>query len=239
MTRLRRSAYYNLADLASSWDSAEAPEVSTPRLNCGKVARVPGCEQSFFACDFYESGGGAAALYGATHVRVARALEDALFDESELFDDYSDDIDAKVPDAPIAIRDGDRLQFIESYQTEARTYSCDWLCESSEAVAAETAKCRWSPRTAPADRDGCAARVCARAERAPWGAVKAELAASDECYRESEMFNDQHDCTLAYANACTGLVGLVCHGESARDKKPRTRVVEYRFEPAVSADPRR
>jgi len=236
MARLRRNVYSNLAAL-SAWVSEENAEPTALPANCGKVDRAPGCAQTFFACTHIESGGGSAALYGATHVRIARTLEYATFDDYELFDDYPSDIDAKEPVAPIVIPDGARLQYVESYDMEARTYSCDWYCENSEAVAAETAKCRWSTKTAPADRDSCAERVCTRAERTPWAAVKAELATSDACYRESEMFNRAYGCTFVYANACTGLIGLVCKGESAHEK-PRTRVLEYRFEPAASADMR-
>ena len=234
MARLRRSVYFNLAALTPEVFFAEDAQPTTLPPGCGTMAREPGCEQTFFECEYKESGGGSAALYSATHVRIARVLDDALFEDYPPFDDFTD-IDAPVPAAPIAIRDGGPLQYVESYDMEARTYSCDWLCERSEAVARETAKCRVSPKTAPADRDGCAERVCARAERTPWAAVRAELATSDECYRESKMFNQHEDCTLAYTNACSGLIGLVCNGESDRDKRPRTRVVEYRLEPA---DPR-
>jgi hypothetical protein len=50
--------------------------------------------------------------------------------------------------------------------------------------------------------------------------------------RGDVVYNGDFGCQLAYANACSGLVGLVCTGSKGTSAKSRTRVEEYLFEGA-------
>src|SRR5204863_9199868 len=124
---------------------------------------------------------------------------------------------------------------LESNVYDPRTYwGGSWSCERSTAVAAETARCEAKTPSGSASRAACAANTCTKAARSPWRAVEKEQREIDACIEGMLAMNNERECRLVRANACTGLVGLVCTS-SEHGKEPATRVFEFRFEPRVRA----
>ena len=73
------------------------------------------------------------------------------------------------------------------------------------------------------------------AERRPWPAVIKERKAATNgqrgCHASAPKNGSEYGCQIAYANACTGLVGLICSGRGHHEAKERMRVEEYLFLP--------
>jgi hypothetical protein len=130
------------------------------------------------------------------------------------------------------------LTYLESYDEYGHEWRCDeqdaWSCDSSAAVAAEAKKCPASPAGTDPSAEACRKSACDRATQRPWPAVvKERKAAAKEqrsCHAGTEKISGQYGCEVAYANACTGLVGLICTGHAHLKAKDRSRVEEYLFE---------
>jgi hypothetical protein len=186
-----------------------------------------------------------------TRINIATSVEAARFDEKDnetyaheqTSPDFAELTEA-FPPTPEVVEDEESVTFFESYADTVNEWRCDeqaWSCERSDAVAAEAKKCVASPANAPSPADACHKAACDRAQHRPWPAVikerKAATNAQRRCHASAPNSESEYGCQIAYANACTGLVGLVCSGRAFREKKERTRVEEYLFLPVIPVMP--
>jgi len=235
--RVRRSAYFNLDQLPQPDDDAPAAKPvanHAPNQACGRPAAGPGCSKAFIACSKEHAGGGAQVRTSSTVVRLALTEDDATFEDGEdLEGDDLDDDSASL--LPRHIARGNSLTFNDSYNMELLQYVCEadeWSCEKSLAVAAEAEAC---VRKAGSGSEGrCQEQACTRAQSRPSAIIAREQHAAEratnECYQHCSDSEENHHCSVAYANACTGLVGIVCHGHTGQAVQEWTHVHEVAFE---------
>jgi len=235
--RVRQSAYFNLDQLPEPGDDARAAEPvvsSAPDQVCARRAAEPGCAKAFIVCSKEHAGGGAQVRSSATVVRLALNEADASFEDGEDLEgnELEDDSASTVPRT---VASGNSLTFNGSYNMELLQYVCEtdeWSCEKSLAVAAEAEACVHKAGTGSEGR--CQEQACAHAQSRPSAAVAREQRAAEratnECYQHCADSEESDDCSIAYASACTGLVGVVCHGHSGQVERAWTRIAEVAFE---------
>lgn len=234
--RVRRSAYFNLEQLPEPSPDAHAAEPvanSAPDQACARLAAEPGCSKAFTACSKRHAGGGAQVRTSATVVRLALNEADASFEDGADLDGNELEDDSASP-VPRQVTSGNSLTFNESYSLEFSQYTCEtdeWSCDKSLAVAAEAEACVHKAGTGSEGR--CQEQACAHAQNRPSAAIAREQRAAERatngCYQHCSDSEQSYDCSVAYANACTGLVGIVCHGHTGQDRD-WTRVAEVAFE---------
>ncbi|HET7545662.1 MAG TPA: hypothetical protein VFK05_37600 [Polyangiaceae bacterium] len=236
--RVRRHAYFNMSELEAmpAPDEPNAQPAIEREVQCWSLPAEPGCGQTLHACAASRVVGSRSYSASATVLRVARSAEAAHFEpwEIDIGPDFSR-LGAPAGELPVELGPESWLDFEDGFSEEELTASCEWQCEDSPAVAEEVSKCQSNPKLSSAARDRCSETVCARAERAPWAAVAAEQHDSDACYQYAKTVDGEYGCSVLYANACTGLVGLLCSGRAGGERKTLTRVEEYRFESAPAA----
>lgn len=238
--RSRRHAYFNLHQIQP--ERHYLPE-DEKRKACGELAPEAGCAKTLFYCSDGWTGGGSWMTQNYTRINIAASAEAARFDEDDT-DPYT--LEHTTPDygeltepfqpTPEVVEDGESVTYLESYSNEVNEWRCDesaWSCDRSDAVAAEAKKCLASPAKAPNAAEACRKDACDRASRRPWPAVVKERKAAAKqqrgCHASAPQTGSEYGCQIAYANACTGLVGLICSGRESREPKERTRVEEYLF----------
>jgi len=225
--RVRRHAYFNLGQLEGGGEAE--PSVGYDP-SCWQLQAAPGCRKSFNACAVARVSGGPAYRSDTTVVRIAQSEDAAGFGDN--VPEVSPDFESRATpsdELPVPIDADSALDYAGRFSEEALTYRCEWSCQSSSAVSDEVSKCQSNPKQSASARQDCERTVCARAERAPWAAIKAEQRESDACYQSAATVDGEDDCYVVYANACTGLVGLLCSGHAGGEHETRTRVEEYRF----------
>ena len=229
--RIRRHAYFNLAEL----DPAPGESIDQ---NCGRPQVVPGCTKTFSACGVSRTAGGPTYRSDTTTIRVALTDAAARFDDGDPGSvPELESLATPSAELPVPVDADGALDYVTRFSEEQFTHPCEWTCESSNAVGAEVATCQAKPNLSPTARENCVTTVCARAEDSPWPAVKAELRDSAACYKYAATVDGEYGCNLVYANACTGLVGLLCSGHGGGDHETLERVEEYRFQAPLAAAP--
>lgn len=234
--RVRQSAYFNLDQLPEPSDDARAAEPvvsSAPDQACARIAAEPGCSKAFIACSKPHAGGGAQVRTSSTVVRLALTAADASFEDGE--DLEGNELESESASiVPRQVTSGGSLTFNESYSLEVLQYVCEadeWSCEKSLVVAAEAEACLRKAGAGSETR--CQEQACARAQNRPSAAVAREQReaerATNECNQHCADSEESTDCSIAYANACTGLVGIVCHGRTGQTERAWTRVTEVAF----------
>jgi hypothetical protein len=253
--QIRLSAYFNLGKLGQV---VNAPGEDS----CGTIETDAGaCKRPVFACrkSRLEAGSGLGVVWDV--LRVARDKESATFvkteDGEEEYHDYpplihgvSDQAyNGKVLDhSELSAQEGDgvmRYGWEEMGDECARIHGSEWSCDGSTAVREETLRCvgdaeaemisslRESPVSA-----ACFRKVCERAEKTPWAAVKREekehRKTIDSCHARLSEIEDT-TCVVVYADACVGCVGMYCTTMVSRSKdKPnpdRHKVYELKITP--------
>jgi tetratricopeptide (TPR) repeat protein len=239
--RSRRRAYSNLREINPQL--RYFPEVGQDV--CGELAPEEGCSKKLFYCADSWTGGGSWMTHTYSRVNIAASPEAARFDEEDTAPDTRehtapdfDELTQPFQPTPEVVEDQDSVTYLEAYFDEVHEGRCDeraWSCDRSDAVAAEAKKCLASPAKATTSLDACREEACTRANERPWPAVIKErkVAANDQrsCHAAAPENESEYGCQIAYANACTGLVGLICSGRRSRSAKERTRVEEYLFRP--------
>ena len=238
--RSRRHAYFNLSQIDKDNDEGHRAQIG--RQSCGQFKPEPGCAKGLFYCATWRTDGGTWRTFETTRVRIAASAGEAKFDEMEVNDSEEPDFDEfrePVEPTPDVVSNEDSVTYIESYSEEGHDWKCDqdenaWSCERSAAVAAEVKKCLASSGGATSE-DACRKHACERATHQPWPAIIKERKAIDKnrrrCHADADRLDGEYGCQLVYANACTGLAGLVCTGRHRSQKKVQSRVEEYLFEP--------
>jgi hypothetical protein len=239
--RVRRSAYFNLDQLPEPSEGARAAEPAVshaPDQDCARLPPELGCSKAFSVCSKQHAGGGAQVRTSATVVRLALNEADASFEDGEDLEgnELEDDSGSAVPRQ---VASGNSFTFNGSYSLELLQYVCEadeWSCDKSLAVAAEAEACVHKAGSGSEAR--CQEQACAHAQNRPSPAVSREQRAaeraSDECYKQCAASEESSDCNVAYANACTGLVGIVCRGRTGQAGGDWTRVTEVAFEPGAT-----
>jgi hypothetical protein len=229
--RIRRHAYFNLAELEPG-EPSDQPLLEREQ-QCWALPSAPACTKTMHACGVSRTGGGRNYRSDEADIRVAETAEAARFDENdgEVSPDWGE-LATPSAELPVAITGDGALDFVDRFSEEETTYQCEWSCEGSTAVADEVDKCRSNPKASASTREQCSETVCARAERAPWAAVRGEQADSDACYQYAATVDGEYGCFVVYANACTGLLGLLCSGHAGGERESRSRVEEYQFQGA-------
>jgi len=230
--RVRRHAYFNLSELGPEPGTGEpnAPPESGRDVQCWALPAAPTCSKALHACVASQTTGGRYYRADGTVVRVAQSAEAALFEVGDIdIHPNFDELGKPSAELPVELAVEDKLDFVDRFSEEEFNFSCEWSCENSAAVVEAVSKCRSNPKLSAADRERCTDTVCDRAERAPWAAAKAEQRQSDACYRHAATVDGEYSCSVVYANACTGLLGLSCSGHAGGERKSRTRIEEYRF----------
>ena len=242
--RSRRHAYFNLHQIHPQ--HGYLPD-EAGRKTCGELNPEEGCSKKLFYCTDSWTGGGSWMTQNHTRVNIAASAEAARFDEDDT-DLYThehaapdiDELTKPFQPTPEVVEDEESVTYFESYSDEVNEWRCDeqaWSCDRSDAVAAEAHKCLASPAKAPSPAEACRKDACNRAERRPWPAVikerKAAAKRQRDCHASAPDNESEYGCEIAYANACTGLVGLICSGRASRKakEKEQTRVEEYLFLP--------
>jgi hypothetical protein len=239
--RSRRHAYFNLRQLDTQ--RRYLPEAG--RDTCGELTPEEGCTKKLFYCADGWTGGGSWWTQNTTRVRIAASAEAARFDEDDNDPDTRehtepdfDELTQPFPPTPEAIEDDESITYLESYLDELNEWRCDesaWSCDRSDTVAKEAEKCSASAAQTPTSAEACRKDACARARQRPSPAVlkerKVAADAQRSCHASAPEKESQYGCQIAYANACTGLVGLICSGRRSGKVKERTRVEEYLFRP--------
>ena len=215
--RTRKAAYFNLHALGVS---VELPGPG----QCAPLAKASACKAPVYACGAkwteYGSGGGSSG----TAVNLALSEQAAL---GELGQGTEDTVARPKQDALLGLEGSPPLEAVPSVlvlteeEAEAFTGPCarrsEWSCDASAAVrgAAETCLaraggCDGGVMDCPSALR-CGEEACAKAERSPSPAVRAEqqLAqhAADRCGTEALPHTS---CSVVLADACLGLVGVVC-----------------------------
>ena len=234
--RVRRSAYFNIDQLPepSNDASTDPPANQDPNRVCAQIPAEPGCSKTFTVCSKPHESGGPRERVSQTIVRLALNEADASFEDGE--DLNGDDFDDGTASAgPRRVAFGNSLTFDGTNTSEHLQYVCEaeeWSCEKSAALATEAEQC--TRKTGPGSETHCQELVCARANDRPSPAVRREQRAAEqatnECYKSCADSDESHDCNVAYANACTGLVGIVCHGRTGQAIHALKRVEEVAFE---------
>jgi tetratricopeptide (TPR) repeat protein len=239
--RSRRHAYFNLRQIETQL--RYFPEVGFDI--CGELNPEEGCSKKLFYCGDSWTGGGSWMTQNYTRVNIAASAEAARFDEDDT-DLYTrehtepdfDELTQAFQPAPEVVETGESVTYLESYSNEVNEWRCDenaWSCDRSDAVAADAKKCLASAAKAPTSAEACRKDACNRANDRPWPAVikerKVAAAAERSCHASAAENGSEYGCQIAYANACTGLVGLICSGRYSLKAKARTRVEEYLFLP--------
>jgi hypothetical protein len=241
--RIRRHAYFNLRELNTQL--RYFPEVG-PDV-CGELTAEEGCSKKLFYCADSWSGGGSWMTHTYSRVNIAASAEAARFDEDDTAPDARektapdfDELAQSFQPTPEVVEDQESVTYLEAYFDEVHEWRCDekaWSCDRSEAVEAEAKKCIASTAQSPTSTEACRKDACARASERPWPAVTKErkVAANDQrsCHASAPESESEYGCQIAYANACTGLVGLICSGRARHSAKERTRVEEYLFLPPL------
>ena len=238
--RSRRHAYFNLRQINSQ--RRYFPEVG--RDICGELNPEEGCAKKLFYCADSWTGGGSWMTQDYGRVNIAASAEAARFDEDDS-DPYArdhsapdfDELTQPFQPTPEVVEDEESVTYLESYSDKVNEWRCDekvWSCDRSDAVAADAKKCLASAAKAPTSAEACRKDACNRANLRPWPAVIKErkVTADDQrsCHASAPEHESEYGCEIAYANACTGLVGLICSGRRF-GKKERMRVEEYLFLP--------
>jgi hypothetical protein len=239
--RSRRHAYFNLRQIKTPL--RYFPEVGSDI--CGELTPEEGCAKKLFYCADSWTGGGSWMTQNHTRVNIAASAEAARFDEDDT-DPYTrertapdfDELVQPFQSTPEVVEDGESVTYLESYSDEVNEWRCDeqaWSCDRSDAVAAEAKRCVAAPAKAPVSAETCRKDACDRANHQPWPAVvkerKSAAKAQRACHASAPENESAYGCQIAYANACTGLVGLICSGRHSRKAKERVRVEEYLFRP--------
>ena len=234
--RSRRHAYFNLHQMQTQ--PRYFPE-KEKRKACGELTPEEGCSKKLFYCEDSATTGGSWMTQDCTRVSIATSAEAARFDEEDTDPatrehpkpDFGELTEPFQP-TPVVVEDEESVTYLESYSDTVNEWRCDesaWSCDRSDAVAAQAKKCLTSPVEA------CRADACKRANQRPWPAVikerKAAAKAQRSCHADAPKSGSEYGCEIAYANACTGLVGLICSGRAPRKTKEQTRVEEYLFPP--------
>jgi hypothetical protein len=244
--RSRRHAYFNLYQLNKNVKGRYFPEAQA--AGCGELRPEVGCSKRLFYCADSWTTGGTFVTYDVTRVRVAASADDARFDADdddpqtrENADPDFSELTTPFAPTPDVVENGDSVTYLESYRGEGAVMRCDeqaWSCEGSAAVAVEAKKCVASRGGAPSSAEACARSACGRAQQKPWPAVITERKAAAHgqraCRATATSVDSEYGCQIAYANACTGLVGLICSGVGPHKKEELTRVEEYQFQPPPS-----
>jgi hypothetical protein len=227
--RIRRHIYFNLAALEPLPESSLDTDAG-----CWQFQAVPGCSKSLNACGVSRAAGGQTYRSTAFVIRVAESKEAAGIADGE--GDGGGDAEQLAtpsPELPISVDRDQTFDFLGSFSEEQLSYPCEWTCEGSSAVAEAVSKCQSSPKRSTAASEDCQRSVCKRAESSPWAAIEAERRAEDACYADAAKVNAEYQCGVVYANACSGLVGLICSGHAGGEEQTRTRIEEYRFRAAA------
>jgi len=240
--RSRRHAYFNLRQMKAQPDYLPEGE---KRKTCGELTPEEGCSKKLFYCEDSVTTGGSWMTQNYTRINIAASAAAARFDEEETnpatrehADPDFEELTQSFQPTPVVIEDEESVTYLESYSNEVNEWRCDesaWSCDRSDAVAAEAKMCLASPPKAPSPAEACRKDACNRAEKRPWPAVikerKTAAKAERSCHADAGKSGAEYGCAIAYANACTGLVGLICSGRAHGEKKERTRVEEYLFLP--------
>ncbi|MEP6653257.1 MAG: hypothetical protein ABJA82_07855 [Myxococcales bacterium] len=244
--KVRRHAYFNLHQAGADADGPILGNLKGTR--CGAIEAPSGCGRSFQACGYNANMGYRLRSYSRTTAKVALTPAGAAWTAGEMSDEATEEPDyASLSQAPAEkpqIVDDGFLIFISSFQDEAHVGGCEdmtaWTCAGSDAVQAAARACLKSDHTpqgaaatAP-EETACFKKVCAKLEKNPSAAVarekrRAEQNAAQCAASAISGTGASYSCGMVYANACTGLLAVVCSGSASAEDAPATRIDEYHF----------
>jgi hypothetical protein len=248
-TRVRRHAYFNL-------DQAKADAVAVipgddRGTKCETITPPPGCARSFEVCGVAGSMGFRMRTYSRINAKVALTRAAATWTDEEIIQHNSDDPSFGGPpsDKPQSA-DDDKVIFIADFQDDARTEGCDdvsgWTCETSDGVRAAAEACLKSGgaggaggAATPLEDSACFKKACAALDKHPSKAVARERRRADKTVSgcSKDLLNgigSHYLCSIVYANACTGLLAVLCDSEGPGNQES-SHIDEYVFDPAPPA----
>lgn len=240
--RQRRHAYFNLDQLGVDL-TLGLSHVG----GCAALDAPPGCSRQFHACAETENRDTRTQEAKRTSVKLALSPAGAAWTEdARLAQESEDQVLAQLTEPSPAIpEDVDGwLTVITAFEQDAPRHPCEydeWACEKSDAVKDAARICIAAAGSArdsgePIEQTPCFHKLCHELDGKPSKAVLREKLRAAKNVRRCEASagneGSSYECSIVSANACTGLVGIVCSSDRVEIRgKTAVRVDEYHFLP--------
>ena len=241
--RERRHAYFNLDQLA-----VDLALGLSRGGGCGTLDAPAGCARVFHACAEIENRDTRTQEATRTSVKVALTPADAAWTEDARLalgseDQLIGELTKPSPALPEEVEGW--MTAITAFVQDAPRQPCEydrWACEKSDAVTDAARLCVAAAGSAgdagePIEQTACFQKVCRELDRKPSKAVLREKRRAEKnagrCEKASAGDDGiRYECSIVHADACTGLVGIVCSSDGVEIRgKPAVRVEEYHFAP--------